>query len=118
MGLVEKSCLSFEMVMAVKKDDLVKLVLRSGFSNELCQFKTLVESLVDEGESVVDSDDLGQTLVHWAMAEDSKCGEKLLTFILDKGADPDSENYYGKDMAVRNDKIKLALLLMKYKVQF
>ena len=51
MGLVEKSCLSFEMVMAVKKDDLVKLVLRSGFSNELCQFKTLVESLVDEGES-------------------------------------------------------------------
>ena len=121
MGLVEKSCLSFEMVMAVKKDDLVKLVLRAGFSDELCQFKTLVESLVDAGESMVDSDDLGQTLVHWAMAEDSKCGEKLLTFILDKGADPDSENYYGKrpkDMAVRNDKIKLALLLMKYKVQF
>ena len=55
------------------------------------------------------------------MAEDSKCGEKLLTFILDKGADPDSENYYGKrpkDVAVRNDKIKLAMLLCKYKVEF
>ena len=34
-GLVEKSFLSFEMVMAVKKDDLVKLALRTGFSNEL-----------------------------------------------------------------------------------
>ena len=80
-----------------------------------------MERLVGEGESVVVCDDLGQTLVHWAMAEDSKCGEKLLSFILDKGADPDSENYYGKkpkDMAVRNDKIKLALLLCKYKVEF
>ena len=93
MGLVEKSCLSFEMVMVVKKDDLVKLVLRAGFSDELCQFKTLVESLVDAGESVVDSDDLGQTLVHWAMAEDSKCGEKLLIFTLDKGADPCTLGY-------------------------
>ena len=73
------------------------------------------------GENVVDSDELGQTLVHWAMAEDSKCGEKLLSYILDKGADPDSENWYSKkpkDLAVRNDKIKLALLLMKYKVEF
>ena len=70
---------------------------------------------------MVACDELGQTLVHWAMAEDSKCGEKLLTFILDKGADPDSENYYGKrpkDVAVRNDKIKLAMLLCKYKVEF
>ena len=73
------------------------------------------------GQSVVACDELGQTLVHWAMAEDSKCGEKLLTFILDKGAEPDSENYYGKrpkDVAVRNDKIKLAMLLCKYKVEF
>ena len=73
------------------------------------------------GENVVDCDELGQTLVHWAMAEDSKCGEKLLSYILDRGADPDSENWYGKkpkDLAVRNDKIKLALLLMKYKVEF
>ena len=80
-----------------------------------------MERLVGEGESVVVCEDLGQTLVHRAMAEDSKCGEKLLSFILDKGADPDSENYYGKkpkDMAVRNDKIKLALLLCKYKVEF
>ena len=81
----------------------------------------LVESLVAAGENVAESDELGQTLVHWAMAEDSKCGEKLLTYILDKGADPDSENYYGKrpkDIAARNDKIKLALLLCKYNVEF
>ena len=83
--------------------------------------QALVESLVAEGQNVTLSDELGQTLVHWAMAEDSKCGEKLLTYILDKGADPDSENWYGKkpkDLAVRNDKIKLALLLCKYKVDF
>ena len=83
--------------------------------------QVLVEKLVAEGESVLVTDELGQTLVHWAMAEDSRCGEKLLSFILDKGADPDSENYYGKkpkDMAVRNDKIKLALLLCKYKGEF
>ena len=83
--------------------------------------QALVESLVAEGQNVTVSDELGQTLVHWAMAEDSKCGEKLLTYILDKGADPDSENWYGKkpkDLAVRNDKIKLALLLCKYKVDF
>ena len=81
----------------------------------------LVEKLVAEGESVLVTDELGQTLVHWAMAEDSKCREKLLSFILDKGTDPDSENWYGKkpkDLAVRNDKIKLALLLCKYKVEF
>ena len=80
-----------------------------------------VEALVAGGENVVDIDLLGQTLVHWAMAHDSKCGEKTLSYILDNGADPDSENYYGKrpkDLAVRNDKIKLALLLCKYKVEF
>ena len=60
------------------------------------------------GENVVDSDELGQTLVHWAMAEDSKCGEKLLSYILDKGAEPDSENWYGKkpkDLAVSPRKL-------------
>eukprot|EP00092_Neocalanus_flemingeri_P067621 GFUD01082564.1.p2 GENE.GFUD01082564.1~~GFUD01082564.1.p2 ORF type:complete len:132 (+),score=48.77 GFUD01082564.1:104-499(+) len=103
-GQVESKRLSNDIVYAVKDDDLAK-----------------VEALVAAGENVVDSDELGQTLVHWAMAEDSKCGEKLLTFILDSGASPDSQNWYGKtpkDLAVRNDKIKLALLLLKYKVEF
>eukprot|EP00092_Neocalanus_flemingeri_P049222 GFUD01056481.1.p1 GENE.GFUD01056481.1~~GFUD01056481.1.p1 ORF type:complete len:117 (+),score=45.52 GFUD01056481.1:71-421(+) len=103
-GQVQNKCLSSEMVYAVKDDDLAK-----------------VEALVAAGENVVDSDELGQTLVHWAMAEDSKCGEKLLTYILDSGASPDSQNWYGKtpkQLAVRNDKIKLALLLLKYKVEF
>ena len=87
----------------------------------MLSFQVTVSALVAAGENVVDSDELGQTLVHWAMAEDSKCGEKLLSYILDRGADPDSENCYGrkpKDMAARNDKIKLALLLCKYKVEF
>ena len=88
MGVVsntENKCLSYEMVMAVKDDDLVKWYLKQ-FRNECELFQALVESLVAAGENVAESDELGQTLVHWAMAEDSKCGEKLLTYILDNKA--------------------------------
>jgi len=96
--------LSWEMVMAVKDDNQPE-----------------VESLVKAGEDLSYSDETGNSVIHWAMAEDSRCGDKLLEYLLSCGAPPDSENWYGKkprDFAVRYDKIKLAMVLMKHKVSF